>query len=117
MASTLPVWIFDQLDHQDDADTQAAYLASRVHLLDRLLSQQTLYQRLVREETKLPIVTEWNDPDGHRRATHVLAVDFIVGHRAIIRSLARDLLDLGDDGLEQLRRIQDRHAPDAPHGS
>src|SRR5690349_8573074 len=93
----------DQLYRQDDADTQAAYLTSRVHLLDLLLSQQALYQRIVQHATTMPAVTEWRDQEGRGR-THVITVEFLVGHRAIIRSLTRDLLDLGDDGLEQLRR-------------
>jgi hypothetical protein len=106
----------DQLYHQDDADIQAAYLESRMHLLDRLLSQQALYQRVVRDATRLPIVTEWRDQDGHHR-THVINVEFLCGHRSLIRSLTRDLLELGDDGLEQLRRIQERHAADDRRGS
>lgn len=106
----------DQFFRHDDAAAQAAYLASRSHLLDRLLSQQALYQRVVRAATQLPIVTEWRDQDGHDR-THVVTVAFLCGHRSVIRALTRDLLDLGEDGLEQLRRIQERHVPDDPHGA
>src|SRR5689334_10188839 len=106
----------EQLYRQDDPDTQAAYLASRIHLLDRLLSQQALYQRVVREATTLPIVSEWRDQDGQHR-THVINFEFLFGHRSLIRSLTRDLLELGDDGLEQLRRIQERHVADDQHGS
>ena len=103
----------DRLYQLDNADLHATYLASRVHLLDRLLSQQARYQRLVREATRLPVVTEWTDRDGRER-TQVISCAFIDGHRALIRSLTHDLLELGDEGLARLRQVQPLPSAAAP---
>ncbi len=92
----------DSWDGRPDRD---AYLAGRVALLAKALSDHTAWKRaLDGADGAGSLAVAWADGDGRR---HVAAVDraYLRAHLTVVRSLTDDLIACGEAGERAVRGV------------